>query len=70
MKHEQGDTICHENDGCPTEGAVLKREWRAMRKEIAWLQAKIDALMLEHCPDEMTDEQRENWAKHQRPTTF
>lgn len=31
------------------------------------LQAKIDALMLEHCPDEMTDEQKADWAAHQRP---
>lgn len=29
------------------------------------LQAKIDALMLEHCPDEMTPEQIAEWAKHQ-----
>jgi len=29
-------------------------------------QAKIDALMLEYCPDEMTPEQLENWGKHQR----
>lgn len=30
------------------------------------LQAQIDRLMLEYCPDEMTDEQKDNWAKHQR----
>lgn len=29
------------------------------------LQAKIDELMLEYCPDEMTTEQRAEWAKHQ-----
>lgn len=28
-------------------------------------QAKIDALMLEYCPDEMTPEQLEEWEKHQ-----
>lgn len=33
----------------------------------AALQAKIDALMLEYCPDEMTPEQLANWAKHQQP---
>lgn len=32
------------------------------------LQARIDALMLEHCPDEMTDDQRTNWARHQVAT--
>ena len=31
------------------------------------LQAKVDALMLEYCPDEMTPEQVEEWAKHQVP---
>jgi hypothetical protein len=29
------------------------------------LQAKIDALMLEYCPEEMTQEQLANWAAHQ-----
>jgi len=30
-------------------------------------QAKIDALMLEYCPDEMTPAQLEEWGRHQRP---
>lgn len=30
-------------------------------------QAKVDELMLEYCPDEMTKEQLDNWAKHQSP---
>lgn len=30
-------------------------------------QAKIDRLMLEHCPDEMTADQKEEWARHQQP---
>jgi len=29
------------------------------------LQARIDELMLEYCPDEMTPEQLDNWGKHQ-----
>ena len=29
-------------------------------------QAKIDALMLEYCPDEMTPEQIAEWEKHQK----
>ncbi len=33
---------------------------------VGFLQARIDALMLEYCPDEMTPEQVENWGKHQR----
>ena len=33
------------------------------------LQAQLDALMLEYCPDEMTEAQKENWARHQRPAS-
>lgn len=33
-------------------------------------QSKIDELMLEYCPDEMTAEQLEEWAKHQQPSYF
>jgi hypothetical protein len=29
------------------------------------LQAKLDAVMLEYCPEEMTDEQRANWTASQ-----
>lgn len=32
------------------------------------MQARIDALMLEHCPDEMSDEQKRNWAVNQVPS--
>lgn len=32
-------------------------------------QAKIDALMLEFCPGEMSAEQRAEWATHQQPST-
>lgn len=31
-------------------------------------QAKIDALMLEYCPDEMTPEQLEEWGRNQVPS--
>lgn len=34
-------------------------------KEIQSLQARIDELMLEYCPNDMTKEQIENWEKHQ-----
>lgn len=36
-----------------------------MKKRDA-LQAKVDELMLEYCPDEMTEEQLRNWESHQR----
>ena len=31
------------------------------------LQAKIDALMMEYCPEEMTEKQLEEWAANQIP---
>lgn len=34
--------------------------------DVADLQAKIDALMLEYCPGEMTQEQKDRWAAAQR----
>lgn len=37
-----------------------------LREQLAAAQAKIDSLMLEYCPDEMTPEQIENWGKHQK----
>lgn len=38
--------------------------------EVQKLQAKIDQLMLEFCPEDMTAEQKANWAKHQRVPNF
>lgn len=35
-------------------------------RHVAGLQAKIDALMLEYCPGEMTQEQKDRWAAAQR----
>ena len=47
-------------------------EWYETHKARGWLikqldaaQAKIDALMLEYCPDEMTPEQLERWGECQ-----
>lgn len=38
----------------------------ALRAEVEAKQARIDALMFEYCPDEMTPEQIEEWARHQK----
>ena len=34
-------------------------------KRIQELEAKIDSLMLEYCPEEMTQDQIDNWVEHQ-----
>lgn len=40
---------------------------KELEAEVAAKQAKIDELMLEYCPDEMTPEQIEEWGRNQRP---
>lgn len=45
----------------------LEDEVAKLKLEVASKQAKIDELMLEYCPDEMSKEQLDNWAKHQIP---
>jgi hypothetical protein len=71
-----GDKVCVEDDGCPTERAVLQRVWREQvgtltlqNTKLLAQQAKIDALMLEYCPDEMTEDQVANWERHQMPAS-
>lgn len=50
-----------------TEAAEPMRRALAAERELAEARAKIDALMLEYCPDEMTPGQVDEWARHQRP---
>jgi Lhr-like helicase len=50
-------------EGAPDRIADLLEE---AAKELDAKQAKIDALMLEFCPDEMTGEQISRWVEHQR----
>lgn len=45
--------------------AGYERGWNARNKKVLELQARIDALMLEHCPKEMTAEQRWTWEQYQ-----
>lgn len=47
--------------------AAAHSAWNAYKAAWDCQQAKIDRLMLEWCPDEMTAEQLANWAAHQRP---
>lgn len=43
------------------------RKFGELEAQLAAKQAKIDSLMLEYCPDEITSEQTAEWANHQRP---
>lgn len=46
---------------------ITSDEWQSLCDERNALQARIDALMLEYCPNDMSVEQREEWARHQVP---
>lgn len=48
----------------------LEAENARLKEQLAAAQAKIDSLMLEYCPEEMTSEQMAEWAAHQEPTTI
>ena len=54
------------------EALIQSKNWgieeiNRLKIRLAAKQAKIDRLMIEHCPEEMTDEQRAEWARHQKP---
>lgn len=44
-----------------------KSESIDLTKQLAAAQARIDELMLEYCPNEMTEEQLAEYARHQVP---
>jgi len=50
--------------------AAANEAWQACLRQPSAkcdaLQAKIDALMWEYCPEEMTEAQISEWARHQR----
>lgn len=68
------DGDCYDRDGDTLDGYTaefltdyqLERKLEEARKDAGAKQAEIDRLMLEFCPDEMTAEQKAEWAAHQR----
>ena len=52
---------------CKGEMARSRERSSRLRQQLAAKQAEVDALMLEYCPSEMSQEQLNNWAAHQRP---
>ncbi len=68
---EAGHTLSQGAENAPLsleqENERLRKEINAKQAEINAKQAEIDRLMLEFCPDEMTEEQKAEWAARQRP---
>ena len=50
-------------------GAVMESFARAVATRSDALRSQLDALMLEFCPDEMIEAQKDNWAMRQRPVS-
>jgi len=48
----------------------LANHCKELERQLASKQAEVDALMLEFCPEELTREQVEEWAKHQKPAAL
>lgn len=53
--------------GLPEYGPSLLKAVQSLIDSNASKQAEIDRLMLEFCPEEMTEDQKAEWAKHQKP---
>lgn len=80
MSEDEPGGYCTEDDQCIDQASALLREYatllqaqpaeakhiQRLESENEAMQAKIDALMLEFCPGEMTAEQLERWASHQK----
>lgn len=49
---------------------IMKTAAETLARKCDELQAKIDSLMLEFCPDEMTPEQKARWERNQVATTI
>lgn len=55
-------------DGMPADKQRLAdAAWQARQPEIDALQVKIDMLMWEYCPEDMTEEQIKNYESRQQP---
>ncbi|MBK6587909.1 MAG: hypothetical protein IPG22_06295 [Acidobacteria bacterium] len=65
MIKDLSDNHLFNNYPCEADDAKIE----SLRQQLSAAQAKIDELMLECCPDEMTQEQLAEYEKHQRAVT-
>lgn len=66
-KLKAATTECYEkNLDLNLENFELKSKNAQLVIENNHLQFLLDSVMLEYCPNEMTEEQMKNWSKHQR----
>jgi hypothetical protein len=65
FRREYIEQIAADKGNFPNKHYPVKTTIALAKKYLA-LQAKLDQVMLEYCPDEMTAEQLEDWGKNQR----
>lgn len=63
--HDSGD-FGRGLEGYPERALALEARVERLQRECAAKQARIDELMLEWCPGEMTPEQLADWEAHQK----
>ncbi len=69
------DDIRKRHEDCIKSGKLLgpriihqdRKNRITLLKKLDALQAEIDMLMLEYCPEDMTEDQKETWGKYQVP---
>ncbi len=59
------DKVVGNNPDCQAVERLLNAIRDRLRERIGEAQADIDALMLEYCPDEMTEAQKAEWRRNQ-----
>ena len=63
--HAENEALRAEIEADERNMCQLTDELAASRREVGALKAERDRLMLEFCPDEMTQQQKTEWAAHQ-----
>jgi len=58
------------DDDYPSYSKSSEQTIAKVQQRLEYMQSQIDDLMLEYCPDEMSQEQLDNWAKNQVVSTY
>ena len=69
LKRQIGNALTRDIHSCGPDCQRVSCVNARLREQLAEARARIDALMLEHCPKEMSPAQMAEWARHQRPAT-
>jgi len=65
--YQRAEKLHAENEALKAKIALWAMHAESLRMAIWDQQDRIDALMAEYCPDEMTSLQRDRWAERQKP---